>query len=303
MMKTTMKYIIPLLALLMVSGSLSLTLAGSRAVTVVGAAEMASLVSNWARMFEKEHATSVVVFGSNDEGGYQALMEGRAHVAMVTKEPSNDIKLAASKKGIAFDRRRVGWNGLVIVVNSALPVESVSMDQLAKVFGGEYTNWKQLGGPDLPIKLHGLDLKLHGEGAWLQDRVLKGAPFSTNIHLVEKQRLMMLKMTKEPGAIGYGSFGMYRSVLRALPRLEEKVRLLSVSRDASSPAVEPNNVTISNMDYPLVKPGYLCINAQVERQDVTQFVDFCIKQGQMAMARSLTPHMVSEAEIDSDPTR
>jgi len=309
-MKTVRKCTVILVAIMLVLGSLSLVQAASRALTVMGAAEMAGIVSSWARLFEKENSGSVVVFGSNDEEGYRALIEGRAHVAMVTKEPTNETKLAASKLGIAIERRKVGWNGIVIIASAALPVDRLSIDQLSKIYTGEYTNWQQLGGPDLPIRLFGLDPKLHGEGAWLKGEILKGAPFAKSVDMVEKQRLMMLRMTKDPGAIGYGSFGIYRAVVRGLPRLEKKVKLLSVSRDDTSPAVEPSTYTIANMSYPLVKPSYLCVNATVVRSDVPLFVDFCKTQSETAMAsaprgdgKSDGAEIVNvEAKIDSDPT-
>ncbi len=58
----------------------------------------------------------------------------------------------------------VAWDALVVIVNKNNPVNNITMDDLRKVYLGEITNWKELGGADQPIKLFAREGKISGVG-------------------------------------------------------------------------------------------------------------------------------------------
>jgi phosphate transport system substrate-binding protein len=47
----------------------------------------------------------------------------------------------------------IGLAGTCVIVNSANPVKDLSRENVRKIFAGEITNWKQVGGEDLAIKV------------------------------------------------------------------------------------------------------------------------------------------------------
>ena len=47
----------------------------------------------------------------------------------------------------------IGLAGTCVIVNSANPVKDLSRDQVKRIFAGDITNWKQVGGDDLDIKV------------------------------------------------------------------------------------------------------------------------------------------------------
>ena len=58
----------------------------------------------------------------------------------------------------------VAWDALVVIVNKSNPVDNITIDSLRQVYLGKITNWKQLGGPDKPIKLLARKSKNSGVG-------------------------------------------------------------------------------------------------------------------------------------------
>ena len=57
------------------------------------------------------------------------------------------MRSAKAEQVIAID-------GLAIVVHPGNPVDSLTTTQLARLFAGEIRNWRELGGQDLPVRLH-----------------------------------------------------------------------------------------------------------------------------------------------------
>ena len=51
----------------------------------------------------------------------------------------------------------IAIDGLAIVVHPGNPVDSLTTTQLARLFAGEIRNWRELGGHDLPVRLHARD--------------------------------------------------------------------------------------------------------------------------------------------------
>lgn len=58
----------------------------------------------------------------------------------------------------------VAWDALVVIVNNSNPVTNISIDDLRKVYLGKITNWKDVGGPDRPIRLFAREGKISGVG-------------------------------------------------------------------------------------------------------------------------------------------
>lgn len=58
----------------------------------------------------------------------------------------------------------VAWDALVVITHKNGPIDDISLDALRKVYLGEITNWKALGGPDEPINLYIRKGKISGVG-------------------------------------------------------------------------------------------------------------------------------------------
>ncbi|VAW69553.1 Phosphate ABC transporter, periplasmic phosphate-binding protein PstS (TC 3.A.1.7.1) [hydrothermal vent metagenome] len=69
---------------------------------------------------------------------------------------------SAEEKDTVFEP--VAWDALAIITNPENPVGNVTLDQIKKVYTGEITNWRELGGANKPIKLFTRKGKISGVG-------------------------------------------------------------------------------------------------------------------------------------------
>ena len=176
--------------------------------------------------------------------GLIALLEGRAHIAMISASlESESANLQRSMPGLPFDklksyeikRTRVG-----IGVHSSNPVRSATREQLVKILEGKIDNWKALGGPDLPIRV----ILVGGGGGvtvTVEAALLKGEQTSAKNKVYVKTATQLFQVVEqEPGAIGFGQLGLLkqRKVTElSVDRPVEQVLYLVTSGEPS-PAVE-----------------------------------------------------------------
>ena len=87
---------------------------------------------------------------TNTHPGYVKLINNEADLIVVTEPSDEELKLAKDK-GIELEVTKVVNEGFVFFVNIDNPVDNVTLEQIQKVYTGEITNWKDLGGKDAKI--------------------------------------------------------------------------------------------------------------------------------------------------------
>ena len=88
--------------------------------------------------------------------GVIALMEGRAHMAMISAPLESEVnRLKKEMPKFDYDRLKpfeVLGTRVAFIINPANPVRKASLSQIKKILTGEITNWNALGGKDAPIR-------------------------------------------------------------------------------------------------------------------------------------------------------
>ena len=101
------------------------------------------------------HVLQVVT--NNSKAGLLALFEGTADLAMISTRLENQVEiLRRQSPGLPLDRLRafgVARLSARLIVHPGNPVRSIAFADLRRVLQGEITNWRELGGPDLPIRV------------------------------------------------------------------------------------------------------------------------------------------------------
>ena len=92
-----------------------------------------------------------------------------------------------------------------MIVNKDVGITSLSRDQIVKIYNGEYTNWKQLQGPDLPIQLFGRPSDSGTQTAFTRF-VLQGSPKAPQ-EIPSSTQLVINQVGTTQGAIGYADLG------------------------------------------------------------------------------------------------
>ena len=79
--------------------------------------------------------------------GFRAVVDGTTDV-FFTASPSEEQKAYAAEQGVELVCVPVGLEGFVFFVNAENPVQSLTVEEIRKIYAGEITNWSQVGGPD-----------------------------------------------------------------------------------------------------------------------------------------------------------
>ncbi len=194
----------------------SLAMAGTVAVWGSTTCQKAFLEPG-AADFKASSGDDIKVFGVGTGKGMMALIEGKTKVAAASSPLESAIKSAqkAAKKAgkeIAIPDNLVFHeltkDIIVPIVHKDNPVSALSFDQLAKLNTGEVTNWKEVGGPDMPVKV----VTSHAGSATravFQKKVMKKAEYAADATLVKSTRLELQQVSKDKGATGAVSEKFY----------------------------------------------------------------------------------------------
>ncbi len=160
----------------------------------------------------------VKVMGVGSGKGLIAVIEGKAPASATSsslKSTVNAGKKAAKKSGKMLsipnnlEFHEIASDVIVPIVHKDNPVSSLSWEQLKAINTGTITNWKAVGGHDLPIRV----VTSH-EGsstrAVFQKMVMKKAPYIDTAVKVMSTRLEINEVSKYKGAIGAVSEGFIR---------------------------------------------------------------------------------------------
>src|SRR5262249_53000556 len=102
---------------------------------------------------EAKSGHELTVIPNKSTPGMIALLEGRAHLAMISASLETEIALLQkSMPGLQFDKLRafeISRTRVAIVVHKTNPVRKATLAQITQVLQGKITNWKALAGADL----------------------------------------------------------------------------------------------------------------------------------------------------------
>src|SRR5262249_53890776 len=96
----------------------------------------------------------------------------------------------------------LGLDGIAVIVNRENPVDSLTKEQVAKIFSGEITDWAQVKGPGRPIKIFARDDK-SGTFDSFKALVLGSAKLASGATRFEDSAALSDAVAREPAGIGF----------------------------------------------------------------------------------------------------
>jgi phosphate transport system substrate-binding protein len=241
----TMK-IFTLLAITLVAGNAiaaeELQIDGSTTVGPIGDA--------FAEAFKDKASITVSKTGSGD--GAAALVEGRCDIAMMSRFMKDKEYKTAVEKGIYPVAHAIAMDGVCPVVHPSNPVKELTTDQIRDIYMGKITNWKDLGGADMPIVVISRDTS-SGTYETFHKLVMKKEKMADNVEYVNSNPQAHARVKSTVGAIGYVGLGF----------LDRNVKALIVD------GVKADQSTISKGIFPVSRPLFLFTNGYPKLGTVT----------------------------------
>ena len=199
-------------------------------------------------------ANEGVEFTYNPTGsgaGITAAQEGRCDIGLSSRALKDEEKAGGLKEtALAYD-------GIAIIVNPENPVNDLTLDQIAKLYTGEITNWKDVGGNDAEVVLIGREA---ASGTRDGFESITG----TKDKCQYRQELtstgdVITAVSQNPDAIGYAS----------LASIKDSVKALNVD------GVTPSEATVKDGSYKVQRPFVLVTVEGKELTPVAQkFFDY-----------------------------
>ena len=227
---------------------------------------MVNLMSNLAEEYMKAHpGTVVAVTGGGSGTGIAALINGTADICASSRAFKNEEIKTANSKNVNPTPVSIGLDGLAVMVNPSNPVSELSLEQLQKIYTGEYTNWKDVGGPDRPIVLLSRESN-SGTYVYFQEHVLNKKDYAKSALLMPSTAAVAKSVSDDAAAIGYGGIAYAEHAA---------VKTILVKNTADAPAIRPTMETVLDGSYPIARPLFLYTNG-APAGDVKIFVDYCL---------------------------
>ena len=230
------------------------TAALSGTVSTDGSTSMEKVINSLGESFMAANKDVKFTYNPTGSGsGIQAVTEGRCDIGLSSRALKDDEKASGLVETV------LAYDGIAIVVSPENPVSDLDVDTIAKIYTGEITNWKDVGGDDAEIVLIGREA---GSGTRDGFESITG----TKDACAYRQELtstgdVINTVSQNPNAIGYAS----------LSAVGESVKALTVG------GVKATEATVKDGSYVVQRPFVLVTKEGTELSLAAQaFFDYAI---------------------------
>lgn len=220
-------------------------------VSTDGSTSMNKVIGALGEAFEADTGITVSYNATGSGAGIQAVFEGRCDIGLSSR------RLKDEEKAKGLEETILAYDGIAIIVNSENPVNGLDLETIAKIYTGEITNWKEVGGNDRQIVLIGREA---GSGTRDGFESITG----TEGECKYRQELtstgdVITSVASNADAIGYAS----------LASVKDTVKAVTVG------GVVPSEETVKNGTYVVQRPFVLVTKKGVKLSESAQkFFDY-----------------------------
>ena len=221
-------------------------------VSTDGSTSMEKVIMSLGESFQAKNKGISVGYNPTGSGsGITAVSEGRCDIGLSSRALKDDEKASGLKETV------LALDGIAIIVNPENKVSDLTLEQIAKIYTGQITNWKEVGGDDAEIVLIGREA-----GSGTRDGF--ESITATKDSCKYRQELtstgdVITTVAGNPNAIGYAS----------LASVKDSVKALSVG------GVAPTEATVSDGTYAVQRPFVLVTKEGAELSAAAQlFFDY-----------------------------
>ncbi|MEW5818507.1 MAG: phosphate ABC transporter substrate-binding protein, partial [Spirochaetota bacterium] len=163
-------------------------------------------------------------------------------------------RISDAEAAAGLVQTEIAIDGIAVIVHNNIPLENIASKDLAKVFSGQITNWKALGGPDRQIFVLNRDEASGTVEAFtklvVQKELGNAARVTTDATVVTSNGDMVLKTNSTPNSIGYCAAGYLNKVSNAKKVLVN--------------GIEPTVENIKSFKYPISRYLYVITKGQLQ---------------------------------------
>jgi phosphate transport system substrate-binding protein len=245
-------------------------------LVLTGSTTLLEVSQKWAEEFMKKNGGKITVNGGGSGEGISALLNGTTDLANSSRTIKKEEQDKAASTGIEIKEYEVLFDGICMVVSKNIDVKELTLNQLADIYMGNITNWKQLGGIDADIVAAARDTN-SGTGEYFLQKVIqkdqkeKGNDYSPKCLRLQSSSDVVNQVAQNDNTIGYVGVGYLKDA-------GSSVNVISIKVDDSSAAVSPSIETISDKTYPIARGLYIYSNNTKITEIAKAYIDFVLSQ-------------------------
>lgn len=221
-------------------------------VSTDGSTSMEKVIGALGESFQQNNSGVNFTYNPTGSGsGITAVSEGRCDIGLSSRA------LKDEEKAQGLEETTLALDGIAIIVNPKSKVSDLSLEEIAKIYTGEITNWSEVGGSDGEIVLIGREA-----GSGTRDGF--ESITKTEDSCKYRQELtstgdVITTVSQNPNAIGYAS----------LAAVQNSVKAVSVN------GIKPSESTVKSGKYVVQRPFVLVTKKGTKLSDAAQkFFDY-----------------------------
>lgn len=247
--------------------------ADNKTIVVDGSDTMVNMMQAWAETYHKVRPdVEIQVSGGGSGVGINSLISGNVTMATSSRkmEEKEIAKFRENNKGKEPKEHIVGLDALAIYVHNSNPIDAISVEELAEIYGdgGNITKWTQVGPPNPQCPNDEITRisrqNNSGTYAYFREAVLgKKRDFKNGSIDQSGSKDVISLVSKTPCGIGYSGMG-YKTT---------DVKWLKVSKKKGEPAVVPGEDAARSGQYPIARPLFIYTAGEPEGE-LKKFLDW-----------------------------
>lgn len=190
------------------NGNSSADNSSNKTVSTDGSTSMEKVIGFLSEAYMSDNSDTIVTYNPTGSGsGINAVKEGRCDIGLSSRKLKDDEKESLTETTVAID-------GIAMIVNPQNPIADLTIEQISSIYKGEISNWKEIGGADLPIVLIGREAASGTRDGF--ESITKTEDLCKYTQELTSTGDVIQTVSTNPNAIGYASLASVKDTVKVL---------------------------------------------------------------------------------------
>ena len=243
-------------------------------LVITGSTTLLEVSNAWAEAFMEKNSGNITINGGGSGEGIKSLINKTTDLANSSRSITDEEKKEAESKGIDVKEYKVLWDGIAVIVSRNVKVSELTFEQLSKIYKGEITNWRELGGDDARIVAATRE-STSGTGEYFLENIVRLGnkasqdEYSDKCLFLQTNADVVTQVSQNDNIIGYVGLGY-------LKEAGDKVNAVKVKKDANSTCVLPGVETVKDKSYPISRELYMYADGNNLSDIAKAYIEFIL---------------------------
>jgi phosphate transport system substrate-binding protein len=236
-----------------------------------GSDTLVNLALAWAEEYQNLHPEiQISVTGGGSGTGFAALINGTIDLANASRGIKSEEIETARDLGFEPVEIIVANDAIAVIVHPDNPVSELTLEQVSKIYKGEFNNWQDVGGEDRPIVRLSRETNSGTHVYFLEEVIRLGSSedktiFSADTLLLPSSEGIISEVSSNPNAIGYDGLGY----------VTEHVKMVAISASQGGDFVLPSAETVMNGQYAISRHLFMYTRGEPQGS-LAEYIDWIL---------------------------